>query len=75
MSDYVNDLFYRCHKMSLNRGRSYIDPPKWTKNKTIVNPKNISKLKSSENVCKNHNFCNSGGKVKKCLRDAAKYLI
>ena len=36
------DLFhYNLHKISLNRGKSYIDSPKWLKNKkTTINLKN-----------------------------------
>ena len=36
------DLFhYNLHKISLNRGGSYIDSPKWSKNKkATINPKN-----------------------------------
>ena len=37
----VNALYYDLHKISLNRGRSYIDSPKWLKNmKATINPKN-----------------------------------
>ena len=39
--DYVHLLYYKCHKMNLNRGESYIDSPDWTKNKrTTINPIN-----------------------------------
>ena len=39
--DNVDSLYYRLHKISLNRGGSYIDPLKWLKNKKpIINPKN-----------------------------------
>ena len=34
----VNLLLYNIHKISLNRGSSYIDPPKHKK--VIINPKN-----------------------------------
>ena len=38
--DSVDLLYYKFHKISLNRGRSYIDSPKWLKNKkAITNPK------------------------------------
>ena len=39
---YGIDLFYyKLHKISLNRGQSYIDSPKWLKNKkSTINPKN-----------------------------------
>ena len=39
--DGVNFLYYDFNKISLNRGGSYIDSPKWLKNKkSTVNPKN-----------------------------------
>ena len=39
--DVVNFLYYDFNKISLNRGRSYIDSPKWIKNKkSTINPKN-----------------------------------
>ena len=37
----VDLLEYNLHKISLNRGSSYIDPPTWIKNKKVtINPKN-----------------------------------
>ena len=37
----VDLLEYHLHKISLNRGSSYIDPPKWIKNKKVtINPQN-----------------------------------
>ena len=39
--DNVDSLYYNLHKTSLSRGGSYIDSPKWLKNKkTTINPKN-----------------------------------
>ena len=39
--DSIDLLCYKLHKISLNRGGSYIDSPKWLKNKkTAINPKN-----------------------------------
>ena len=39
--DSVNFLYYDFNKISLNRGGSYIDSPKWLKNKkSAINPKN-----------------------------------
>ena len=32
--DYVDTSFYKSHKISLNRARSYLDPSEWIKNKT-----------------------------------------
>ena len=40
-SDSVNSLHYKLLKISLNRGGSYIDFPKWLQNKkAIINPQN-----------------------------------
>ena len=38
--DAVNFLYYDFHKVSISRGGTYIDSPKWLKNKKIINPKN-----------------------------------
>ena len=39
--DGVNFLYYDFNKISISRGRSYIDSPKWLKNKKpTINPKN-----------------------------------
>ena len=39
--DSVDALYYNLNKVSLSRGGSYIDSPKWLKNKqTTINPKN-----------------------------------
>ena len=39
--DSVDLLYYKCHQVSLNRDGSYIDSPKWLKNKkATINPKN-----------------------------------
>ena len=39
--DSVDILYYDLHKISLNRGGSYIDSPKWLKDKkATINPKN-----------------------------------
>ena len=38
--DSVDSLYYKLHKISLNRGGSYIDSPTWLKNKNAtINPK------------------------------------
>ena len=38
--DNVNLLYYKFHKISLNRGGSYIDSPEWLKyKKATINPK------------------------------------
>ena len=39
--DYVNLLYYKCHKINPNFGRSYIESPDWIKSrKAIINPNN-----------------------------------
>ena len=39
--DRVDLLYYQLHKVSLNRGRSYIDSPEFIKNKKLtINPQN-----------------------------------
>ena len=39
--EHIDLLEYHLHKISLNRGSSYIDSPIWIKNKGVtVNPKN-----------------------------------
>ena len=39
----IDLLEYHLHKISLNRRSSYIDSPKWIKNKRVtINPKNIN---------------------------------
>ena len=39
--DRVNFLYYDFNKISINRGGSYIDSPKWIKSKkSTINPKN-----------------------------------
>ena len=39
--DGVNFLYYDFNKISVNRGESYIDSPKWLRDKkSTINPKN-----------------------------------
>ena len=39
--DYVQLLYYKCHKINPSRGESYIDSPDWIENKkTTINPIN-----------------------------------
>ena len=45
--DYVYLLFYKCHKMNLNRGGSYIDSPDWIKNKKAA----INPINKQDNKC------------------------
>ena len=53
----VDLLYYILHKISLNRGGSYIDSPDWIKNKkATINPKNKDNecLKYAITVALNH---------------------
>ena len=44
--DYVHLFYYKCHKINLNRGASYIDSPYWIKNKkATINPINKKDIK------------------------------
>ena len=37
--DYVQLLYYKCHKTNINHGGSYIDSPDWIKSKkATINP-------------------------------------
>ena len=39
--DYVHLLYYKCHKINLNRAGSYINSPDWIKSKkATINPIN-----------------------------------
>ena len=60
-SDFVFEnvdlLYYSLHKISLNRGGSYVDSPTWIKHKkTIINPQNKDNecFKYSTTVGLNH---------------------
>ena len=35
--DYVQLLYYKCHKIDPNHGGLYVDSPDWIKNKTKNN--------------------------------------
>ena len=56
--NYVQLLYYKCHKIYSNRGGSYIDSPDWIKNKkgTInpINKKNSKSFQYSATVALNH---------------------
>ena len=53
--DEVDLLYYKCHEISLNRGGSYIDSPKWLKNiKATINPENDDKCFHAVTVALNH---------------------
>ena len=45
--DYVQLLYYKCHKINLNRGESYIDSPVWIKNKKAT----INPINKKDNKC------------------------
>ena len=45
--DYVQLLYYKCHKKNSNRGGLYIDSPDWIKNrKATINP-----INKKDNTC------------------------
>ena len=45
--DYVQLLYYKCHKINLNRGGSYTDSPVWVKNKKAT----INPINKKDNQC------------------------
>ena len=43
--EHIDLLEYHLHKISLNRGSSYIESPEWIQNKRVtINPKNTKKI-------------------------------
>ena len=48
--DYVDGLFYTCHKISLNHGGSYIDSPQWLK----TNGLKPQSIQNNDNKCFNY---------------------
>ena len=45
--DYVELLYYKCHKINQNHGGSYIDSPDWIKNKKAT----INPINKKDNKC------------------------
>ena len=45
--DYVHLLYYKCHKINLNRGGSYIDSPDWIRSKKAT----INPINKKDNKC------------------------
>ena len=45
--DYVQLLYYKCHKINHNHGESYIDFPDWIKNKKAT----INPINKKDNKC------------------------
>ena len=45
--DYVQLLYYKCHRINFNRGGSYIGSPNWVKNKKAT----INPINSKDNKC------------------------
>ena len=68
--DSVCLLYYKCYKINLNRGRSYMDFPDWIKNKkATINPINKKDNKCFEytvTVALNHE------EIKKVMQRIAK---
>ena len=44
---YVHLLYYKCHKIHLNRHGSYIDSPDWTKKKKAT----LNPINKKDNKC------------------------
>ena len=65
------DLFYRnLHKISFNRGESYIDSPEWLKNKrAAINPKNKDNecFKYAIAIALNHERIKKDPQIISCL--------
>ena len=62
--DYVQLLYYKCHKINPNRGGSYIDSPDWIKNKKAT----INPINKKDNECFQYTITvalNHEGKKKK----------
>ena len=45
--DYVHLMYYKCHKINLNRRGSYIDSPDWMENKKAT----INHINKKDNKC------------------------
>ena len=45
--DYVQLLYYKCHKINLNCGESYIDSAYWIKSKKVT----INPINKKDNKC------------------------
>ena len=45
--DVVHLMYYKCHKINLNRGGSYIDSPDWIKSKKTA----IDCINKKDNKC------------------------
>ena len=45
--DYAHFLYYKCHKINLNCGGSYIDSADWIKNKNVT----INPINKKDNKC------------------------
>ena len=45
--DYVQLLYYKCHKINSNLGGSYVDSPDWIKNKKAT----INPINKKDNKC------------------------
>ena len=56
--DYFHLLYYKCHKINLNCGRSYIDSSDWIKNKkaaiNLINKKDNKCFQYAVTVALNH---------------------
>ena len=53
--DYVQFLYYKCHKKSFNRGEPYIDSPDYIKDKKAT----INSINKKDHKCFNTLYCYS----------------
>ena len=55
--NYVHSLYYKCHKINLNRGGSYIDSPDWIKSEgatiNLINKKDSKRFQYAVTVTLN----------------------
>ena len=54
--NYAQLLYYKCHKINLNRSGSYIDSPNWIKNKKNNNNSYQCKKQKMLSICCNSDF-------------------
>ena len=71
--DGVDALYYNLNKVSLSRGGSYVDSPKWLKNKkTTINPQD-----KNDDRCFQYavTFALNYKKIKRILKEYQKFRL
>ena len=69
--DYVQLLYYKCHKVNANRFGSYIDSPNWIKNKKAT----INPINKKDNKCFQYTVTVALNYVSKHSSDSHKQVI